>query len=165
MKVIVILFCVMAVAVPRLGAQEFSAVYTTEVQYDFKKKMNWCNLLRLEGTIDVGKYGTFDLATIHFYKTGKDRIADDLQTFSNIEEDNVPGAFAIMGYSVRIKNSVIFLGVRNLNEDYFTAPGMSLFTTSSYGIFSTLSCNYPIANYPLSVLCIDYILPIDKLDL
>ena len=73
MKVIVILFCVMAVAVPRLYAQEFSAVYTTEATYDFKKKMNWSNRLRLEGTINVGNYSTCDRATIPLCRTGKDR--------------------------------------------------------------------------------------------
>ena len=91
-----------------------------------------------------------------FDKTRPERIINDLQTFSNIEEDNLPCAIAVLGYTRLVGNVTLFAGIRNLNEDYFTTPCMSLFTNSSCGIFPTLSANYPIANYPLAALCLDY---------
>lgn len=140
----------------RLCAQTAGISYTTELQHGMHGRGNWCNLLRLEAKLPAGRSGEFELATIHIYKTRRERIADDWQTFSNIEEENLPCGIALLGYTQRIGRSEFFLGIRNVNEDYFTASGMSLFTNSSCGIFPTLSANYPIANYPLSGLCLDY---------
>lgn len=138
-------------------AQTFSIGYTTECQYGFESEyMNWCNLLRTDLTLPLTKSSEFKLATIHFYKARNQRVIDDKLTFSNIEEDNMPGAIAIMGYQQILGKATLFAGIRNINEDYFIAPGMSVFTNSSCGIFPTLSCNYPIANYPVSGLCLNY---------
>ena len=52
------------------------------------------------------------------------------------------------------KNTHLFLGVRNMNEDFFTSDVTSLFTNSSCGIFPTVSASYPIANYPFSGLTV-----------
>ncbi len=109
------------------------------------------------GRIRAHRYeGNLEFASIHVYKTRPERIINDLQTFSNIEEDNLPCAIAVLGYTRLVGNVTLFAGIRNLNEDYFTTPCMSLFTNSSCGIFPTLSANYPIANYPLAALCLDY---------
>lgn len=48
------------------------------------------------------------------------------------------------------------MGIRNVNEDYFTSPITSLFTNSSCGIFPTISANYPIANYPVASVGMHY---------
>ena len=156
MKNIIIACWMLLGNILHLGAQTYDVAYTTELQYNLSRKVNWCNLLRLDVCMPIAKNGTFELSSIQIYKTNPERIVNDLQTFSNIEEDNLPFAIAILGYTHHIGNTALFLGIRNLNEDYFTAPGMSLFTNSSCGIFPTLSVNYPIANYPLSALCLDY---------
>ena len=143
-------------SVLRLCAQTCGATYITEFQYDLKKRTNWCNLLRLDAYVPIATKGILEFASIHVYKTRPERIINDLQTFSNIEEDNLPCAIAVLGYTRLVGNVTLFAGIRNLNEDYFTTPCMSLFTNSSCGIFPTLSANYPIANYPLAALCLDY---------
>lgn len=76
---------------------------------------------------------------------------DDLQTFSNIEEDNLPLALAVCGANWQINDKhSLFFGIRNMNEDYFTSPVTSFFTNSSCGVYPTISANYDIANYPVA---------------
>lgn len=133
--------------------QNFSGKYTTEWQRNMKKKTNWVNLLRLELTLPLWKEGSLEAATIHVAKTNE-RIIDDWQTFSNIEEANNFAAIAILGYMHTWKNASLFAGIRNVNEDFFTSDATSLFTSSSNGIFPTISASYPIANYPLSGLTV-----------
>ena len=81
---------------------------------------------------------------------------EDLLGYSNIEEENVWFGVPVAGISKEIRDSRLFIGVRNLNEDYFITDNMSFFTNSSCGIFPTLSTNMPLANYPFSSMCIDY---------
>ena len=137
------------------SAQVVDAIYTTELQYAGKSKYNWVNLLRIEASLPV-KNGSFDIVAQHIYKVRKERIADDWQVFSNIEENNLPGSLAVLGYTQNLGSMSLFAGVRNVNEDYFASPVSSIFTNSSCGIFPTLSANYPLPNYPLSALCLDY---------
>lgn len=137
------------------SAQVVDAIYTTELQYAGKDKCNWVNLLRIEASLPV-KNGSFDMVTQHIYKVRKERIANDWQVFSNIEENNLPGSFAVLGYTHKLGSMSLFAGIRNVNEDFFASPISSLFTNSSCGIFPTLSANYPLPNYPLSALCLDY---------
>ena len=157
MKYIVLVFGLVAGGILPAAAQTFGVSYTTEVQYaPTNSRTNWCNLLRTDFSLPVYKNGEFSAATIHIYKTNQERIVDDMMTFSNIEEQSNPLAIAVLGYMQKIGSSSLFLGIRNVNEDYFTSPATSLFTNSSCGIYPTLSTNYPIANYPLSSLCLDY---------
>lgn len=128
--------------------------YTTEVQSDFGRKINWVNLLSLEGEYKPWRNGELSLQTISIWKTRKERIANDLQTFSNIEENNMAINIFFMGYTHYFKNISLFGGIRNVNNDYFTGIYTSLFTNSSCGIYPTLSANFPIANYPVSAVCI-----------
>lgn len=128
--------------------------YATEMQSDFGKKINWVNLLSLEGQYNLWANGELSLQAISIRKTRKERIADDLQTFSNIEEDNLSMNLFLAGYTHSFKNTSLFAGVRNVNNDYFIGDYTSLFTNSSCGIYPTLSINFPIANYPLSAMCI-----------
>ena len=157
MKDIVLVFGLMAGGILPAVAQTFGVSYTTEVQYaPGNGRANWCNLLRTDFSLPVYSGGEFSAATIHVYKANPERVVDDELTFSNIEEQNNKLAIAVLGYTQRIGVSSLFFGVRNMNEDYFTSPVTSLFTNSSCGIYPTISTNYPIANYPLSGLCIDY---------
>lgn len=148
----------MAVAVicsNRLDAQEACLTYTTELQGGFPSGINWVNLLRTDLSLPAGRHVEFQTATISIAKTMEGRLLDDLQTFSNIEEDNLPLAIAVAGIRWKSHGFSIFAGIRNINEDYFTSGCTSLFTNSSCGIFPTLSANFPLANYPMSAVCAD----------
>ena len=135
-------------------AQSFSGNYTTEWQWDMNNKTNWVNLLRLEMSIPIGKGNdSFEAATLHVSKNN-DNIIDDWQGFSNIEADNLFATIAVLGYMHEWKSGHLFVGVRNVNEDFFTSDVTSLFTNSSGGIFPTIASSYPIANYPFSGLTI-----------
>ena len=140
----------------RSAAQQLSAEYTTEWQTDFLRAANWVNLLRADFTLAASERFHFNLATISIAKTRDERLIDDWQTFSNIEEENLPLALAVAGIRWEKEAHRLFVGIRNMNEDYFTSPVTSLFTNSSCGIFPTISANAPIANYPLSSFGIHY---------
>jgi len=84
--------------------------YQTEVQYNFKDKFNWVNLWTLGTDVNIYKNGYLSIGTLSVYKTSDDRIADDLQTFSNIEEDNMPLSFYILGYTHKFRNAQLFFG-------------------------------------------------------
>ncbi len=139
-----------------LAARDFGLAYTTEWQTDFRGKANWINLLRADFGLSLTSALGMKAAAISVAKTKEGRLMDDLLTFSNIEEDNVPLALAVCGLEWQVKRSVFFIGIRNVNEDYFVSECTALFTNSSCGIFPTLSCNYPIANYPLASVGFDY---------
>ena len=154
MKKIILLLAGYTGITPCISAQTIGTTYTTEVQYNFKSSANWVNLLRFETSIDIGKSGRFNYASIHIFKTSAQPIASDWQTFSNIEEINMAYGLAILGYTQKIRDILLFTGIRNVNEDYFVSPCTALFTNSSCGIFPTISANYPLGNYPLSAMCI-----------
>ena len=103
-------------------AQELQVSYTTELQSDFKQGSNWVNLLRLNFTHSLSKHTILQAATISTARTRAESLADDFQTFSNIEEENHPLAFATLGIQQQFGHSSLFFGIRNLNEDYFTSP-------------------------------------------
>lgn len=133
-------------------AQSISGVYTTEWQWNMKQKTNWVNQLRLDMSLPLGKgNNSIEAATLHVAKTD-DTIVDDWQGFSNIEADNMFAAIAVLGFMHEWKSGHVFLGVRNVNEDFFTSDVTSLFLNGSEGIFPTIAASYPIANYPLSGL-------------
>lgn len=140
-----------------IKAQECGIWYDTELQTDFHGNYNHVNLLYLSAEYSLRNHLNFSAATISIAKTREERLLDDLQVFSNIEEDNLPLALALAGVEWQINDRhTLFMGIRNVNEDYFTSPLTSLFTNSSCGIFPTLSCNLPIANYPLASAGIHY---------
>ncbi len=139
-----------------LNAADFSVEYTGELQTSFKKS-NFLNLLHLSTEIPFSKSLTFQATTISVAKSREEQIIHDLQTFSNIEEDNLPLAPAVCGLGWKIGDSHdLFFGVRNMNEDYFTSPVTSFFSNSSCGVYPTVSANYPIANYPVASLGVHY---------
>lgn len=139
-----------------LHAQKISVEYTSELQTDFKYG-NFVNLLRINAEKSLGNGFSIETSTISIAKTRKERLIDDCQTFSNIEEDNLALALATCGVNWEIGDShSLFVGIRNMNEDYFTSPVTSFFTNSSCGIHPTISCNYPIANYPLASVGVHY---------
>lgn len=140
----------------KVTGSELDLTYTTEVQTNFRKEGKWVNLLRLDYSCPLGRNFRFSFSSISIAETRQDALVDDMQGFSNIEEKNLPFAPAVLGLEYRTSRSSLFLGVRNVNEDYFTSPCSSFFTNSSCGIYPTLSANYPLANYPLAAVGLDY---------
>ncbi len=135
--------------------QFISGEFNTEWEWDMGSKTNWVNLLRLDVQVSPWKNGSLQLATLHVARTN-DPIIDDWQVFSNIYEENNFAAIAVLGYEHTFKNAHLFLGVRNVNEDYFTSDCTSFFTNSSPGIFPTIGASYPIANYPVSAMTVHF---------
>ncbi|MCQ2110983.1 MAG: hypothetical protein MJY79_05780 [Bacteroidaceae bacterium] len=160
------------VAAPLLGSHltfaqpTFGLQYATELQTDFKGGFNMPGLLRLEAEVPVGNSVSFQAASISIGKTRNERLINDFQVFSNIEEENLPFGLAVMNVVYRPGNRhEFYVGVRNINEDYFTSPITSLFTNSSCGVFPTISTNYDIANYPLASVGIHYAYCSDNLQI
>ncbi len=143
-------------------AQELNATYITEIQSDFQDKSNWLNHLRLDFSMDIAKNLRFDAATLSVAQTNGAPIMGDIQTFSNIEADNMTLALAMLGVNWTIGKSELFFGVHNMNENFFTSPGTALFTNSSCGIFPTLGLDYAIANFPLASMGVAYTLHLDR---
>ena len=133
-------------------AQSFNGQYISEWQWDINKNTNLINQLRLELSVPIGKgKDSFEAATLHVAKTN-DGIIDDWQGFSNIDADNNFAMLAVLGYMHEWNSGHLFVGVRNVNEDFFTSDVTALFLNSSEGIFPTVASSYPIANYPYSGL-------------
>ena len=137
-------------------AGEVGVTYTTEIQTDFHKGTDWVNLLRIDFLHSLGEDLSFHFSSISVAKTRQEPLVNDLQVFSNIEEDNLAFAPAVMGMEYQTGNSSFFAGIRNVNEDYFTSPCASFFTNSSCGMFPTISANYRLANYPTAAVGLDY---------
>lgn len=139
-----------------LHAQDVGIEYTAELQTDFRH-CNFVNLLHLNIEKAICKNVSLEASTISIAKTRQERLVNDLQTFSNIEEENLPLAIAVCGASWQMTHSqTLFVGIRNINEDYFTSPAASFFTNSSCGVFPTISANLPIANYPVASAGLHY---------
>ncbi len=156
MKLKSILLVMACCVMPSLSfSQIVSGEYTTEWEWDMNNKTNWVNLLRLDFHYSPWRNGSIEAATLHVARTN-DAIADDWQVFSNIYEENNYAAIAVLGYMHSWKNAHLFLGVRNVNEDFFTSDCTSFFTNSSPGIFPTIGASYPIANYPVSALPVHF---------
>lgn len=126
----------------------------TEVQTDFGRGFNWVSLVSPRAGYSPWRNGSFAVQTISICKIRPERIVDDLQTFSNIEEDNMGLNLFLAGYTHVWERVSLFGGIRNVNEDYFTGDYAALFTNSSCGIHPTVSCNFPVANYPLAGVCL-----------
>ncbi len=145
-------------------AQTLGGEMTSEWQWSPNKKtVNWMNMLRLDFQYSPWRNGTIEAATLHMAKSNPDEsIISDYQVFSNIQEENCYAAIAVLGYRQSWKHANVFVGVRNMNEDFFVSPITSFFTNSSPGIFPTIAANQPIANYPVSAMTIHIELEFDN---
>lgn len=141
----------------QLCAQQLGVWYDSELQTDFKGHYNYANLLYLSADYPLGERFRLSAATMSIYKTRKEPLLDDLQGFTNIDADNLPFTLAVagIGWQVNDRHS-LFVGIRNVDEDYITSDVTSLFINSSCGIFPTLSCNMDIATYPLASMGLHY---------
>ncbi len=141
-------------------AQSISGEYTGEWAWGMSTgRTNFVNHLRFDFEWSPWEGGTLEAATQHIavaHSAGPGPVIDDMQLYSNVYEENNIAAIAILGYKHAWEHFDVFFGVRNLNEDFFTSEAASLFTSSSPGIFPTISASYPIANYPVSSLNITF---------
>ena len=136
---------------------ELSMELTSELQGTCAGDYNYVNLLRLDVSLPVSSSISFDVASLSTFMTADESIGDGLQMFSNLDAGNIPFALSVLGFNWQINNMhSLFLGIRNMNEDYFCSNGTSFFTNSSCGIYPTISANYPIANYPIASIGVHY---------
>lgn len=145
-------------------SQSLAFDYTGELHTAFEDEYNFVNLLWLEGELPIVKDRFLLHASVFsFAKTFDGYLVDDLQGYSNAETDNKPlaPAMACAEWQMGTKDH-LFVGVRNVNEDYFISPIMLLFTNSSCGIFPTIG-NFPMANYPNASVGLHYKHETDKL--
>lgn len=145
-----------------LRQTEVTVDLTSEGQINLSNnKANWINLLEVGIETPLGKNfrlisHLLSVQNTRMQKGKEGRICNDLQIFSNIEEENCELSFFAFGPEWNItENFRTFLGIRNVNRDYFNSPLTSLFSGSSQGIYPTLSENWGLlSNYPLSALCL-----------
>lgn len=121
----------------------------TEVQMCHDGDGNLIDLLRLNLDVKLKPGVTLEMATLSTGMAREERICNDIQTFSNIEAGNIPLAVSKFGINWEsTEKDTWFVGIRNMNEDYFTSEVTSFFTNSSCGIYPTIAANSDIANYP-----------------
>jgi len=138
----------------------FDVKYITDVQTNFGRNFNWTNLLYL--TLEIPSEtisnrwtnGQFHIQSRTALHLSEDGVINDLMGYNNILSERVPFAFSILGYQHQWGRLSLFFGIRNINEDYFADPYMSLFTNSTPGMLPTLSSNFPLADYPFSAVCL-----------
>ncbi len=160
MKLKTVLLTISCVIPSIAFSQTFSGEYIGEWAWGMSTgRTNFVNHLRFDFEWSPWKNGTFEVATQHIavaHSEGPGPVIDDLQLYSNIYEENNIAAIAVLGYKHVWEHFDLFVGVRNSNEDFFTTEVASLFTSSSPGIFPTISASYPMPNYPVSSLNITF---------
>lgn len=119
-------------------------------------RFNYVNLLRWNVGLPISRGWSFQVAALSTCMTADESLGRERQTFSNLDAGNVPFALSVGGVQWNQKSHTVFLGVRNMNEDYFASPVTSFFTNSTWGIYPTLSCNMDIANYPFASVGMHY---------
>lgn len=154
--VVCVIVAVVTLCNHRIMAQDVGLSYLSELQTDFRTKVKWVNLLRADVSVALNKNIGVEAASISVAGTSETPLLNDWQGFSSVEAENIPLALAVLGVRWQVGKSAVFVGIRNLNEDYFTSSCISLFTNSFCGIFPTLSADYPIANYPVASVGVDY---------
>ena len=77
-----------------LAAQDFNLTYTTEFQTDFRKGAKWVNLLRTDFLQSLGNSVNIEVASISVARTSDKKLVDDLQVYSNIEEEKFASGFS-----------------------------------------------------------------------
>lgn len=84
---------VMGWLIPCMGmaSVQVGLEYATEMQTDFKRGVNWVNMLRASLSLPLSQRLSVEAATISIAETRAEPLLADLQTFSNIEETNPAG--------------------------------------------------------------------------
>lgn len=136
----------------------FGIDYTGEVQTDFKR-VRAGNILQLSADIPFSRQLSFQVASLSTLFTQNELEVFEIQGFSNIETYgiDIPFALTVAGVNWQINDRhSLFAGIRRVDEDYFCSDGLALFTSSSPGIFPTISWNANIATFPVAAMGIHY---------
>lgn len=136
----------------------------TEAEWNPQTHAAWMNELWLHATWHPFHHSFFEVATIHAYGVRQNDVVDDLQGFSNINSENLALGLDVFGYGYETTfgtdsahTFTLRTGIRNINEDYFITGNTTLFLNSSDGIFPSIGENFPLANFPLSGICLAHI--------
>ena len=131
--------------------------YISEVQSNMKK-VNWAHQLHIDLRAKITDNLYLKARTLSVGKTrDKEILPNDLQVFSNLIEANLLLSLYLGGLDWLIdEHNNVFVGVHNMNDEFFASEVTSLFTNASCGIFPTLSSNFTAANFPYSSLGIQY---------
>lgn len=142
---------------PEKLTPEVELELTSELQATHRGDYNFVNLLKLGATLPITSHLRVEAAALSTCMTADWCIGSELQTFSNLDAGRVPFALSVMGigYAPNDRHS-LFVGIRNMNEDYFASDLTAFYTSSSCGIYPTISANMPIANYPMASVGIHY---------
>ncbi len=136
----------------------FGVDLSSEVQTDFERA-RVANLLQLRADIHLSKKLSFQAASLSTLNTKQELEVNDIQGFSNIDtyDLNIPFALTVAGLTWQINDRhSLFAGIRRVDEDYFCSDGLALYTSSSPGIFPTISLNGDIATFPMAAMGIHY---------
>ncbi len=154
-------------ALPTARAQEWSRgtnlslSYTTVGLYDMTlNRANWVNVLDASLWQSLWKGGAFEAALLSVNNLrnshGRNSAINGLTIFSSIEDESIPLSLFKLGISQNTNRIRSFIGVRNVNNDYFITPWNSIYTASVNGLFPTLSHNLPLSDSPASAMCIHF---------
>ena len=146
-------------AAPAAEKRTPSITYTTEGLWNTTSgHANWINILNASHEFTLWRGGSLDIDLLAVNNLrdsqGKGSVADDLHIFSAIEDESVELSLFEFGITHHFGASILSIGVRNVNKDYFTSPWNSIFTSSVGGLYPSLSDNFPISDSPLSAMCL-----------
>ena len=158
-----LIICSMLVVAGVFGTKaqpSFELEYITEFQTNFGRNHNWVNFLELYGGLPTEsisnrwRNGSFHAQLVFTYRIHKNRVINDLLNYSDITKEPLPFSVFKFGYQHRWGRFSLFGGVRNVEEDFFTKPYMSLFTNHTARMGPTLALNFALADMPLGAMCL-----------
>ena len=159
--------CVAVVSGTTLSAQPsergtaLEVAYTTVGLYDISHdRANWINLLDVALTQSLWRGGVLEcnMLSVNNLRNshGRASTVNGLTIFASIEDESIPLSLFKFGIGQNSGRIRTFLGVRNVNSDYFITPWNSIYTASVNGLFPTLSHNLPLSDSPYSAMCIHF---------
>lgn len=139
---------------------DLSGTIISEGEWNIKNgESDIVNQLNLKLSQELRKGTIFEVNILSQYNMRIDQnkfwnVAEDRQVFSNIAlDDQLPVTLSEFGIKQEIsQNFQAFVGVCNMNFDYFTSSVTGFFTNASDGIYPTIADNFSVANYPAAVL-------------
>lgn len=125
----------------------------TEGQWDMTNGRGaWASLLQGDICIRLWRKARAEAGALSTYTCGND-LGGVMQDFSNINAANRGFRLVHLGLQQELgSNVLLFAGLRQADEDYFTGELAGLFTGASYGCPPIVNDNFGINVYPTSAL-------------
>lgn len=125
----------------------------TEGQWDMTNGRGaWVSLLQGDISIKLWRKARAEASALSTYTCGND-LGGVMQDFSNINAANRGFRLVHLGLQQELgSNVLLFAGLRQADEDYFTGKLAGLFTGASYGCPPIVNDNFGINVYPTSAL-------------